>query len=512
MLNWLTNRSRRQRGNPAQGHMTFGATSVGRTLSRTSLFLQKQLWVWPIIAVVVLAAIGYAARVAIEQTIRENLESQLQTLVNVERSMLETWLKVQESNAESLANDQHVRETAAQLLAAAEPAIDEPPRDAAQPAARPVVAPAAANARLAQELAAGMTSHQFVSYFLADKNQRIIASSNIELRDQTIPRYDEFLARTLEGQTVVSAPFPSTVLMKDETGQLRTGVPTMFVCAPIRDANFQVVAALAFRIRPEREFTRILQLGRIGQSGETYAIDKAGLMVSNSRFDDDLILLGLLPDVEHSHSILSLAVRDPGGNMYRGFRPAVRRAELPLTAIAAAATGGKSGVMMDSYNDYRGQSVIGAFEWLPKYNLGVITEIDYDEAFHPLTILRRIFFSLFGLLVVCSVAIFVFTLVVARLQREAQKAAIEAKQLGQYRLEDANRRRCDGHRLSRASCDVAAANGHQDAERRTGQRDVDRALRARGADHLQAEQSQHRGHLRLRPHARGRLLLRDGIS
>ena len=35
-----------------------------------------------------------------------------------------------------------------------------------------------------------------------------------------------------------------------------------------------------------------------------------------------------------------------------------------------------------------------------------------------------------------SVAIFVFTLVVARLQREAQKAAIEAKHLGQYRLEE----------------------------------------------------------------------------
>ena len=32
----------------------------------------------------------------------------------------------------------------------------------------------------------------------------------------------------------------------------------MYVAAPIRDANFQVVAALALRIRPEREFTRIL--------------------------------------------------------------------------------------------------------------------------------------------------------------------------------------------------------------------------------------------------------------
>ena len=111
------------------------------------------------------------------------------------------------------------------------------------------------------------------------------------------------------------------------------------------------------RIRPEQEFTKILQLGRIGQSGETYAIDKSGLMVSNSRFDEDLILLGLLPDTEDAASILNVSVRDPGGNMTEGFRPKVRRAELPLTKIAAAAVAGQSGVLMDAYSDYRGVPV-----------------------------------------------------------------------------------------------------------------------------------------------------------
>jgi eukaryotic-like serine/threonine-protein kinase len=410
--------------------MTFGATSVGRTLSRTSLFLKKQLWIWPIIAVVLLAAIGYAASSAIEQTIRENLQSQLHTLVSVERSMLETWLKVQESNAESLANDQRIRETAAQLLA-----VSQSTTDGARPAPEPRATAAELQARLTRDLASGMSSHQFINYILADKNQQIIASSDIELRDQTVPRYEEFLNRALDGQATVSTPFPSIARLKDEFGQIRTGVPTMYVCAPIRDANFQVVAALGLRIRPEREFTRILQLGRIGETGETYAVDKAGLIVSNSRFDNDLILLGLLPDVDHSRSILSITARNPGGNMKEGFRPSVRRAELPLTDICAAVVSGKSGVLMDPYNDYRGAPTVGAFEWLPKYGLGIITEIDYAEAFRPLTILRRVFYSLYGLLAVSSAAIFAFTLVVARLQREAQRAAIEAKQLGQYRLE-----------------------------------------------------------------------------
>src|SRR5437763_10915655 len=108
-----------------QAHMTFGNTSVGRTVTRTRLFLKKQLWIWPIIAVVLLAVIGFGIRMAIERTMKASLGSQLQTLLSVERSMIETWLKVQESNAESLANDQQIRELAAQLLDATQPGVSE---------------------------------------------------------------------------------------------------------------------------------------------------------------------------------------------------------------------------------------------------------------------------------------------------------------------------------------------------------------------------------------------------
>src|SRR5262249_8014556 len=204
----------------------------------------------------------------------------------------------------------------------------------------------------------------------------------------------------------------------------------------IRDANFQVVAALALRIRPEREFTRILQLGRAGETGETFAIDKKGTFVSNSRVDDELILLGLLPDAENSHSILTLSSRNPGGNMRNGFHPRKRRADLELTKDAQEAIKGTSGEDVEGYADYRGVPTVGAWEWLPKYDMGIITELDYAEAFRPLTILQWAFSAMFGMLTLSSIAIFAFTLAVARLEREAQKAAIEAKHLGQYRLEE----------------------------------------------------------------------------
>src|SRR5262249_59472 len=200
--------------------------------------------------------------------------------------------------------------------------------------------------------------------------------------------YESFLRRALEGHVTVSAPFSSVVIMKDEVGHLRTGVPTMFVAAPIHDENKRIVAALALRIRPEHEFTQILQMGRLGQTGETYAINKDGLMVSSSRFDDELMHIGLLPDTDGAQSILNVSVRDPGADMTRGFRPKVRRAAQPLTKIAAAAVTGGSGVVMNAYNDYRGVRSVGAYTWLPKYEIGIVTEMDHAEAYRPLAILH----------------------------------------------------------------------------------------------------------------------------
>jgi eukaryotic-like serine/threonine-protein kinase len=433
MFAWLWQRLRPNRAAaaaPGQAHLTFAHTSVGRSLSRTTLFLKKQLWIWPIIAVVVLAVIGFAVKSAIERTMQASLKSELQTLLSVERSMLETWLKVQESNAETLANDPQVRRLIAEILAAEEAA-----KNATGSKAEADLKAEELQARLAKELEPAMSSHDFVGYVVTDKSQQIVAAYTRSLIGTTVPEFDAFLTRVAEGTPTVSPPFPSIVMLKDKSGRMRSGVPTMFVAAPVRDENLQVVAVLALRIRPEQEFTRILQLGRIGDSGETYAFDKSGLLVSNSRFDEELILLGLLPDTDSAQSILNISLRDPGGDMTAGYRPKVRRAELPLCEPVAAAIAGKSGVDVQGYRGYRGVTKVGAWDWLPKYEMGVITEINHAEAFRPLTILRWTFFSLFGLLIIAAIAIFVFTIVVARLQREAQKAAIEAKQLGQYRLE-----------------------------------------------------------------------------
>jgi hypothetical protein len=409
---------------PAAAHMTWAKSSVGRTISRTGVFLKRQIWVWPILAVVLLSVIGLFVRRAIETTMREQLQSELQTVVELEAAMLETWYKVQRSNAESLANNFDVRQSIYPLL------------DAAPDANAAATDAAALRAKLDKSLGPSITAHRYDGYLVADKKRRIVAAGRAEMVNMVdVPEYSAFLTPALDGTTNVSAPFTSVIAMKDDTGQTRTGVPTMFVAAPIRDDSFQVVGVLGLRIDPIQEFNRIMNLGRFGESGETYAFDKSGRMVSQSRFDESLILLGLLPDQENSHSILQILVRDPGGDITAGYRPAARRRDLPLTYAVSEAVAGRNGVNVEGYRDYRGVPVVGAWKWLQEGDIGVVTEIDYSEAFRPLTILRWTFWGLFALLALSAAAIFVFTILLARSRREAQKAAIEAQQIGQYKLE-----------------------------------------------------------------------------
>lgn len=403
--------------------MTWASRSISQSLNTTRLFLKKQLWVWPIIALVVLAVLGWTLNRSIETTMQQNTQSDLQTLLGAEQAMLTRWMATQEHNAEAMANNAETRRLVGELLKSADSGGDRSERDAL-------------NKQLAASLGPAMTSHGYIGFGVADRTKTIIAGSDAEIIGGPVQAANAAgVARALDGVASVLAPYPSVATLLGADGVRRTGVPTMFVAAPVRDENLQVVAVLGLRIDPLRDFTKILDVGQFGSSGETYAFNRDGLMLSSSRFDDDLIRLAVLPDRDDAQSILQVLVHDPGGNLEEGYRPGARRSALPPTRMVAAAREGQSGADVVGYRDYRGVPVVGAWTWLGKYDFGLATEINRDEAFLPLTILKRFFWSLLVLLALSSIAIFVFTIMLARSQRAARAATIEAKQLGQYQLE-----------------------------------------------------------------------------
>ena len=436
MLSWFQSKtSARSRVRP---HITYQRSSVGKTLLRTKTILKTQIWIWPVIAICILSLLGWTVRSSIETIMKNQLRSELQTLLDIEIAMLNNWYASNQANAESFANNFEFR-TTVQTLVTEEGKLESDSTASNQEGIREGSFSATQQEmqrKLVRLMSPALSNHDYVSYFVATVDRQIVASSRKELVGRkNVPSYASFVDRALDGETVVCVPFRSEIQYTNREGKQVVDLPVMWVAAPIRDAEFQVIGVLALQIDPLLEFTRVLQLGRIGLSGETYAFNREGTFVSNSRFDNDLILMGLLPDTLNSKSILTLGLRDPGGNMLEGFRSQARRSTLPLTNMASKAIRGENGVDVDGYRDYRGVPVVGAWTWLPKYEIGVATEIDYAEAFRPLSILQMTFWGLFTLLAASSVAIFVFSLRVSRLQRQAQQAAVEAQKIGQYTLE-----------------------------------------------------------------------------
>jgi eukaryotic-like serine/threonine-protein kinase len=390
-------------------------------------FARRHLWIWPVLAILVLAAVTAFVRTRIERGIQQQMESQLLALRNADVAALELWLHAQEGNAESEATDPEVRSAILELVAYA----------ASGKTSTAELLQCPARAKLSQAITTSLQAQHYTGYTVVDKEGIILTSKSESLIGQKQQAsYAGFIESVFDGKPLVSKPFKSRAMIEDEWGELAVGVPTMYAAAPVLDDEGKPAAVLCLRIRPDQEFTRILNVARFGESGETYAFDKDGILLSQSRFEDELKQLGLQPDQAKSRSVLSVEMRDPGVDLTTGARSPLRRAEQPLTRSAAGAIEGTSGVDVDGYRDYRGVETIGAWTWLPEYGFGVVTEIDKREAFGPIYALRSGFWTLFGLLAAAGVGLFVLTLVAGRLDKKMREAVVAAGQLGQYALED----------------------------------------------------------------------------
>src|SRR5205085_8482379 len=113
--------------------------------------------------------------------------------------------------------------------------------------------------------------------------------------------------------------------------------------------NGAIIAVLGLRMKPEAGFSRIFSVARMGDSGEAYAFDRRGMMLTASRFEPELKTLGLIPNVPEARAILNLRLLDPGVDLQAGERPKKPRSDLHLTRMAAAAIGGDDGCDVKGY-------------------------------------------------------------------------------------------------------------------------------------------------------------------
>jgi tRNA A-37 threonylcarbamoyl transferase component Bud32 len=393
---------------------------VARFLTRVPLLLSKHLWVWPLLGAVVLVAVGYWVRDRVETATRSELASRLTTLLYADIAALRLWFSQQESDARSLAADVRIEAAIVELAEIAK----------ITNVSQELLTNSAAAKTLQQHLRPVIEAQRYLDYVVIGADKRILASTHPRVVTRTAPRgYDSFVDRALRGHSSVSRPFA-----REATLSQRAEGPTMFVVAPVNPAGGKAVAVLALRMRPEEQFSQIFSVARMGDSGEAYAFDRRGIMLTASRFEDELKRLGLVPKEPEATAILNLRLLDPEVNMERGEQPKKARRDMHLTKMAAAAVLGDDGVDVVGYRNYRGVKVVGAWAWLPEYGIGIATEVSTEEAFQTLYMLRQAFMVLFLLLALSGLAIFGFTLLVERLEASIRKSALGARRLGQYVL------------------------------------------------------------------------------
>lgn len=201
----------------------------------------------------------------------------------------------------------------------------------------------------------------------------------------------QLLNRVLKGESALY--LPNSLESISEGIELEPGWHTMAYIVPIRaSANSKVVGALLVRNDEiEENFYQVFESSSFLKSGEMYAFSSDARMISRPRFADQLEQLGLMETLPKLASTSIISLRDPGGDMTQGFVPTEPRETQSPTDLIRRSKVEKIGVNTSGYRDYRGRRVVGAWEWLDRYQFGVALEIDEAEIGQPFTALNYAF-------------------------------------------------------------------------------------------------------------------------
>jgi len=400
---------------------------------RTTLLAQRiiaanaRLNAIALVTVAALLVLGAWVHHGIRSSLAEVRAAEMRALLDAEAKALQLWIENRRAHVEQWARDPRVRRDAAELarLAREGNASDEalwnaPARAALTAVLEPVLRGAGAT-----------------GYNLVDTAGRIVAGQRRETLGRRIAPgsflgqlYEvykgrpQFIRPHLEKDRVEGAPPEAPAR------------PVVWIEAPVADETGRVIAALGFAYPAGAEFASILDVARPGTSGEAYAFDDNGVVLSESRFLPELRRLGLVP--QDAGAILRLQLRDPGGDLAAGHKPELEWAALPLTRLAALAVAARGkpeaerqGVILEPYRNYRGVEVVGAWRWLADYDLGIAVEVSAAEAFVPLRYLNHAFALILALIAAALAAVLWSAFNVRRLRRAVGADAV----IGQYRIE-----------------------------------------------------------------------------
>ena len=194
----------------------------------------------------------------------------------------------------------------------------------------------------------------------------------------------EYFKKAMDGETFVSNIYPSNVPIENEFEKLETGIPTMIVSTPITDRN-RIMGIACLRV-DVNTISGLMRSIKLGESGETYLINKQGYMISESRFIPYLKKEGFIKN----RTSLELKLINPETGK--------------LTKSVTECLKGHEGYDGEGYLDYRGIKVIGFWKWVYELDWGIVAEIDYEEGYKAVNKLHR---NVSTIMIIVSIGILV---------------------------------------------------------------------------------------------------------
>ena len=356
------------------------------------LFTKFSSFLLPIVFILLISFAIWTAILYVEKQAKLSVHKSLFTVLEISQEALLRWAYGQQHDLVDIANDDRIMDLTWAFLTT----LESEKR-------------LQLNQKFQHYMADRVAQYGDQNYWLIDPEGVNIASkSHVDLGVSNILTYlkKQDFNRILTGENVFIAPINYPVSLPTQhllDPVLTREEPTAFVGVPIFGDNGEVLAALVLGFDPLVHFTRITELGRMGNTGETYAFDSNALLLTKSRFTQNLKLLGMLGDSKMA--MLSLRITDPGVDLTQGLNATLAEDDRPLTLMAERALKDDRHPYYDAYPDYRGVPVMGAWLWNDELGIGLATEIDEQEALEGYHVTRFVFLCVLGVIVLLTLGL-----------------------------------------------------------------------------------------------------------
>ncbi|MEC8555581.1 MAG: serine/threonine-protein kinase [Planctomycetota bacterium] len=234
------------------------------------------------------------------------------------------------------------------------------------------------------------------------------------------------LSKVLGG--VPKVILPNTVSLQSDGSE--SSAEGILVIVPVQDENGTVIAALLLKdYGLETEYQSIIESWSSSGTLDVYLIDQRGALLSKSRYAAEMAE-SPIKAMPRSKSFMIL---DPGADLLAGEEPATDATNWPRTLMANRVTSGNNEVNTTGYRNYVGRRVVGAWRWMPEYELGLAIEQEHQDAFRVAVLVR---FSVYSFAIGCFAFAMLGTSLSVYWANSRSKQLRDLSEVGPYQVQE----------------------------------------------------------------------------